>query len=72
MRNLTQRQKQVIETWFALNKEKIKTQGGGTVNEWVDYAFFPVELFEKIEAIHNTEILSQEVSRYIQKLVGRD
>jgi hypothetical protein len=71
MRDLTAKQKSLIKTWFIANKENIKAVGGGLVRDWHEYDFFPIELFEELEKINDTEVLSQNVSHYIRELVNR-
>lgn len=72
MRTLTSKQKKLIREWFNQHKALIETVGGGLVKEWQEYPFFSFELFEQLKEINDTEILSQNISNYIQELVGGD
>ena len=63
MRDLTCKQKRLLDKWYEWNKEFI--QIGLIWFEWSKCDFFSLELFEQLEAINDTEILSQNVNRYI-------
>ena len=63
MRDLTRKQKRLLDKWYEWNKEFI--QIGLIWFEWGKCDFFSLELFEQLEAINDTEILSQNVNRYI-------
>jgi|GEM_PF-1747191 len=63
MRQLTKKQKNLLDKWYSENKEDIQT--GICFFNWSDCEQFPFELFEKLEKINDTEILAQEINRYI-------
>lgn len=63
MRTLTQKQKKLLDVWYEKNKNYIQT-GINSFN-WEDCKYFPIELYDALEKINNSEILSQEINRYI-------
>ena len=68
MRSLTKKQKQVLDKWYDENKDKIQI---GIAHFDMDKCdLFSIELFEELEGIHDTEILAQEINRYIQEKAG--
>ena len=58
MRNLTSKQKRILDTWA--NEHPDKVHLGFSVDEDMD-----TETWETLERINDTEILWQEVNRYI-------
>ena len=69
MRQLMARQKKILDNWYKQHREELHQKGGGL---WFDIAtcdFFSCELLSKIEAINDTEILYQEINRYISDKV---
>lgn len=63
MRGLTVKQKKLLDRWYEENKSRIT---GGLVFDLGYCDLFPCELLERLEEIHNTEVLYQEINRYIQ------
>lgn len=63
MRGLTVKQKKLLDKWYQENKSRII---GGLVFDLGKCDLFSGELFEELEEIHNTEVLYQEINRYIQ------
>lgn len=62
MRKLTIRQKKLLDKWYEENKNK------PSMTCFFDLErceAFSLELLEKLEKINNTEILYQEINRYI-------
>ena len=69
-RHLLQRQKKLIDSWIEsqVNNEMdrmmsgniFKTGGGLSIDD------LPSEIWDKLEEINDTEILYQEVNRYIE------
>jgi hypothetical protein len=53
MRQLTSKQKKLLDKVIAENKE---------INDWDE---LPIEIIEELERINNTEILWSETNRYI-------
>jgi len=58
MRKLTIRQKKLLDEWYEENKNK------PSMTHFFDMGI-NVELLEKLEEINNTEILYQEINRYM-------
>lgn len=54
MRQLTSKQKKLLEKTLHHNQ--------GLINNWMD---LPEEIWNELEEINNTEILTQEVDRFI-------
>jgi len=63
MRELTKKQKRILDLWF--NKHKNELQAGICFFQLDKCDFFSNELYEKLEKIHDTEILYQSINRYI-------
>jgi len=64
MRNLTKRQKKMLNEWYNTEKAKGKTFGlWWKVDEDED---FSVDLYEDIDSINPCEIFYQNVNQYIQ------
>jgi hypothetical protein len=71
MRNLTAKQKKIIDTYInsQITKENTwereQSVFKGNLN-YLDADCLPSELYAQIEAINDTEILYQEVNRYME------
>ena len=63
MRALTVRQKKLLDKWYEENKEE--EQRRIDFFDWSKCDYFSLEFFEQLEVINDTEILSQNVNRYI-------
>lgn len=59
MRQLTQRQKRLLDVWVAEHKNLVHI--GFTVDKCPEIH----ELYEQLQKINDTEILWQEVNRYV-------
>lgn len=68
MRNLNAKQRKLLDKWYNENKDDI--QNGIASFEWATCREFSVSFYEELEKINNTEILYNEVNRYIRKLAG--
>ena len=62
MRELTIRQKKLLDKWYEENKNET---GVTCFFDLQQCEAFPLELMEKLEKINDTEILYQEINRYI-------
>lgn len=60
MRTLTKKQKKLLDIWYEQNKN----EHGLAVRDVVS-DLLPTELWAELEAINDTEILYQDVNRYI-------
>ena len=68
MRDLTKKQKKLLDKWY--NKQKAK---GKTFGLWWDVHYdddFSVELYEEIDNLNPCEIFYQNVNSYIQDKNG--
>lgn len=71
MRQLTDKQKKVLEGWYGLITEGAsdtqidKFLIKGKRKNYVDINDLPVEIWDQLEEINDTEILWQEVNRWI-------
>jgi len=65
MRGLTAKQKKLLDEWYNKNKDKI--QQGRVFFKWDKCKYFSLELYEQLEQINDTEILSQSINNYIQE-----
>lgn len=63
MRQLTRKQKKLLDEWYEENKEYI--QSGIMFFDLGDCDCFSSILLKKLEKINDTEILYQEINRYI-------
>lgn len=63
MRNLTKKQKKLLDIWYNKNKDLI--QIGLRFFQWDKCEYFDLEFFEQLEKINDTEILSQNINNYI-------
>jgi len=63
MRELNEIQKIVIRQWF--NKKNV-----GRYDGYVKVEDMPFSLYQLIESIHPTEILSQEIDQYLEELTN--
>jgi len=64
MRDLMSKQKKLLDQWYQKNWIKIQERGGGLWWEPSDDAF-SADLYEQLQAINDTEILYQNITRYI-------
>lgn len=67
LRQLTKKQKQILDKFYEENKSNLPL---GFDLEYYDN--FSYELLEKLREINNTEILNQEINRYISDKISRD
>lgn len=65
MRQLTKKQKQLLDQWFEQNKNDLPL-----AFDLEYYDKFSYELLEKLKTINNTEILNQAINRYISDKVS--
>ena len=65
MRVLMVRQKKLLDKWFEEHKDRLKQKGGILWFDIADTEYFSYDLFEELQEINNTEILCQEINRYI-------
>ena len=65
MRDLTFKQKKLLDEWFDANKTKLEMRGGLIWFDWSDCDFFPISLYNELEEINDTEILFINVNNYI-------
>ena len=64
MRTLTRKQKNILDKWYEENKKALMEHGNGFFN-LAKCADFPFELLERLQEINDTEVLHQEINRYI-------
>ena len=62
MRRLTAKQKKLLDKWYEENKNKTHI---GYFFDLGKCEVFSLELLQKLEEINDTEILYQEINRYI-------
>ena len=67
MRQLTKKQKQLLDQWYEQNKNNLVIGFDIQYNDNFSY-----ELIQKLEEINDTEILVQEVNRYINDKIAGD
>jgi len=65
MRDLTKKQKTLLDKWYKENKAQIQT--GRAFFDIAECDLFSYELFEELQEINDTEVLSQNINRYIQE-----
>jgi len=63
MRNLTKKQKNLLDIWYEKNKKDIEI--GRAFFDLGKCDLFPYELLQELEQIHDTEILYQNINNYI-------
>jgi hypothetical protein len=71
MRQLTKKQKNILDKWVnsQVNSEDDKFMTGFTFKQnkfGLDISDLPSEIYAKLEEINDTEILWQEVNRHIE------
>jgi len=69
MRKLTIRQKGLLDKWYKENKNKTNMTCFFDLEKC---KAFSLELLEKLEEINDTEILYQEINRYIADKVMKE
>lgn len=65
MRTLTKHQKKLLNNWFEENKEKLLDRGGILFFDVGECDLFSGELYQRLQQINDTEILYQNINRYI-------
>lgn len=67
MRELTVKQKQLLDKWFSKEKNNI-----GIRFDCETSSYFPYVLYSQIKRLNDSEILNQNINNYVSELVSKE